>query len=48
MAADSLTGNMPTEKMLFWFEENKIETGLDSQLFGQSMVLANKVFTGRS
>jgi hypothetical protein len=33
---------------LFWFEENKIETGLDFQLFGQSMVLANKVFTGRS
>jgi hydroxymethylglutaryl-CoA lyase len=48
MAADSLTGNMPTEKMLFWFEENKIETGIDSNIFGQSMVLANKVFTGRS
>lgn len=48
MAADSLTGNMPTEKMLFWFEENNIQTGIDSNIFGQSMILANNVFTGRS
>jgi hydroxymethylglutaryl-CoA lyase len=36
MAADDLTGNMPTEKMLEYFEDMKIETGLNMQAFRDS------------
>jgi hydroxymethylglutaryl-CoA lyase len=44
MAKDDLTGNMPTEIMLDYFHENQIETGIDIDLFNQSMLLANKIF----
>ncbi len=44
MAADDLTGNMPTEKMLEWFAENKIETGVDSELFNTALNKALTVF----
>jgi hydroxymethylglutaryl-CoA lyase len=33
MATDELTGNMPTEKILNYFKKNKLETGLDMELF---------------
>jgi len=44
MAADDLTGNMPTEQMLDWFSENKIETGIDMELFNISLQKALTVF----
>ena len=44
MAADDLTGNMPTEKMKAWFDENDIETGINEQRFNESMLKAQSVF----
>lgn len=44
MAKDDLTGNMPTERMLEWFDENKIETGINADRFNDSMMEALKVF----
>lgn len=44
MAEDKLTGNMPTEKLLSFFEEKKIATGLNMAEFGKAMVAADSVF----
>lgn len=44
MAADKLTGNMPTENMLNYFEERKINTGLDLSAFSESVKLAAQTF----
>ncbi|MEN9447084.1 MAG: hypothetical protein RJA25_374 [Bacteroidota bacterium] len=44
MATDKLTGNMPTENLLTYFEENKIEHGLDKDAFFEAMSIAKKVF----
>ncbi|MFN7013653.1 MAG: hydroxymethylglutaryl-CoA lyase [Bacteroidia bacterium] len=44
MAADKLTGNMPTENMLSYFEERKIYTGLDLNAFAESVKLAAQTF----
>lgn len=44
MAADKLTGNMPTEIMLDWMHENKIETGIEMPLFQDSMSMSLSVF----
>ncbi len=44
MAKDDLTGNMPTEKMLTYFTENKIETGLKTTAFESSYNQSMKVF----
>jgi len=44
MAADDLTGNMPTEKMLDYFEEMKIEIGLNKDAFRESWLKADSVF----
>ncbi|NVK63757.1 MAG: hydroxymethylglutaryl-CoA lyase [Flavobacteriales bacterium] len=44
MAKDDLTGNMPTERMLEWFQENAIETGVNEERFNESMTEALKVF----
>jgi hydroxymethylglutaryl-CoA lyase len=44
MAADDLTGNMPTENLVSYFNQNNIETGLNSDLFQQSMLEAVSVF----
>jgi hydroxymethylglutaryl-CoA lyase len=44
MAKDELTGNMPTERMLDWFKENGIETGVDSAKFTESFVTSSKIF----
>ena len=40
MATDDLTGNMPTEKMLEWFIDNEIETGVDMEPFNTAMTKA--------
>jgi len=44
MAKDDLTGNMPTENLLYFFEKNKIETKLDKGEFINSLAISNKVF----
>ena len=44
MAADDLTGNMPTERMLEWFIDNEIETGIDTEAFNAAMNKALTVF----
>jgi len=47
MAKDELTGNMPTENMLSYFNEIKAETGLNADAFLNAMALVPEVFTGR-
>lgn len=44
MAKDDLTGNMPTEIMLHWFEKNNILLPIDKNAFIESMNESNKVF----
>jgi len=44
MAMDDLTGNMPTEKMLSYFEQNEIETGVNSENFTHALEWSNQVF----
>jgi hydroxymethylglutaryl-CoA lyase len=44
MAKDDLTGNMPTEGMLQWFEKLRISTGLQSDEFGKAIALTTTVF----
>lgn len=44
MAADDLTGNMPTEGMKAYFDENKIGTNLDEKAFEIAMQQALQVF----
>ncbi len=47
MAKDELTGNMPTENMISYFEEEKIPIGLDQDAFLKAMAIVPEVFTGR-
>lgn len=44
MAKDDLTGNMPTERMLEWFNKNEIVTGINEKEFAQSMIHSETVF----
>ncbi len=44
MAADKLTGNMPTEKLLEFFMEKKKDTGIDHAAFQKSLLLATTIF----
>lgn len=44
MAKDDLTGNMPTEKMLDYFDKNKIGTNIDENEFQKSMQMTLSVF----
>lgn len=44
MAKDDLTGNMPTENMLFYFMDEGIETGVDMDAFREAMAMAGEVF----
>ena len=44
MAADRLTGNMPTERVLEFFAEKNIPAGIDMKLFGEAMQLADQTF----
>lgn len=44
MATDKLTGNMPTEKVLQFLNENNIKTGIDSIQFAESMLMAGNTF----
>jgi hydroxymethylglutaryl-CoA lyase len=44
MAKDDLTGNMPTENMLSYFNHNNIITGVNMQEFSNSLSKATRVF----
>lgn len=44
MAKDELTGNMPTERMLDWFDANNIETGVNKDAFNHAFVTSSSVF----
>lgn len=44
MAKDDLTGNMPTENMLEYFNQNHIKTGINNNEFNTSLVKASDVF----
>jgi hydroxymethylglutaryl-CoA lyase len=44
MATDDLTGNMPTERMIEWFIDNEIETGVNMEPFNTAMTKALTVF----
>lgn len=44
MAADDLTGNMPTEQMLDYFNQHGIETGIDQTAFEQAIMASGAVF----
>lgn len=45
MAKDELTGNIATEKMIDFFESQKIDLGLDLELFGEAMMSGEEIFT---
>ena len=45
MAKDELTGNMPTEKMVSYFNKVKAESGVHAMLFESSYNEATKIFT---
>ena len=47
MAKDELTGNMPTENMLSYFDEIHADTGLDRDAFFEAMRYVPTVFDGR-
>ena len=44
MAKDDLTGNMPTENLYYYFEEQNVETGLSSKAFVKAMGMAPEIF----
>lgn len=44
MATDDLTGNMPTEKMLDWFIENKIQHNIDFNAFQDASAKSTSLF----
>jgi hydroxymethylglutaryl-CoA lyase len=44
MAKDKLTGNMATENLLYYLDQNKVSHGLNYDYFHQSMELALDVF----
>lgn len=44
MAKDDLTGNMPTENLLAYFDENNIQHGLNKDAFIDAMSIANAIF----
>ncbi|MCO5231131.1 MAG: hydroxymethylglutaryl-CoA lyase [Chitinophagales bacterium] len=44
MAKDDLTGNMPTEKMIEYFESKGISTGLDLEEFANAMRISQTIF----
>ena len=44
MAADKLTGNMPTENLVAYFSNQNIVTGIDQNMFTDAMLAANEVF----
>lgn len=46
MAKDELTGNMPTENLISYFDASGVATGLDMEAFKEAVHLAADVFPG--
>ena len=44
MAKDDLTGNMPTELMIDWFDQNQVATGINPDALSEAMRIANNIF----
>ncbi len=44
MAADELTGNMPMENLVSFFDEQKLHSGIDTQELTKAMIMASEVF----
>ena len=44
MAQDDLVGNMPTEKMISFFEEQHIPIHINKQALTESMAIASEIF----
>jgi hydroxymethylglutaryl-CoA lyase len=44
MAADKLTGNMPTENLLHFFKKQNVNTGIDEYAFNEAMSLSGSTF----
>lgn len=44
MASDHLTGNMPTENLLSYFNGENINTGINREAFDKAMMIAGTVF----
>lgn len=44
MAKDDLTGNMPTEKLIEYFETQRVDLAIDTNAFNEAMILSSKVF----
>ncbi|KOF02353.1 hydroxymethylglutaryl-CoA lyase [Roseivirga seohaensis subsp. aquiponti] len=44
MATDALTGNVDTEVLVRYFDEQKVELGLDRKAFSEAMLMASEVF----
>lgn len=44
MAADKLTGNMPTENLLHYFNRHNVATGIDEKAFSEAMNLSASTF----
>jgi hydroxymethylglutaryl-CoA lyase len=48
MAKDELTGNMPSENMISYFDQTGVDTGLDEKAFLEAMATVPEVFDGRA
>jgi len=44
MAKDDLTGNMPTEKMIGYFNVHHISTGINNDHFNQTLIDSSRIF----
>jgi hydroxymethylglutaryl-CoA lyase len=44
MAKDDLTGNLPTEALLNWFNDSKIEHPISSQAFDEAYQFSSRIF----
>jgi len=44
MASDKLTGNMPTENLLAFFQKKNVPTSIDTKAFAEAMIMADKTF----
>lgn len=44
MATDKLTGNMPTENVLTFLQDKKIESGINKDAFLESLFMAGEIF----
>jgi len=47
MASDELTGNLATEDLISYFEEQNVELGLDMEKWQEAMLMADKVFNAK-